>query len=277
MDLLEAIPEGWLWWFAGPEVEPRFSLFSNIPRSRWRESLELASTRLRRSLKGDFALERGSMRYLNATPRLVTTPAGILLVGDAAATLDPLLGRGIESTLGAAEAAAPAVNTILEHPELREECLRYQSNLEEQRYFSNLSQALGLYLREARYADLPFWSARHSMSQVEVETESEPHLPMKLRVADDVGRFPTLRRRGRLLERVVGMGRPGGPVHQTTLGIPVADLLRLVEEHHWTDEILGFARQHSELYVHSRAKLTRALEELCRLGLIESARDAANS
>ncbi|MFT7620136.1 MAG: 2-polyprenyl-6-methoxyphenol hydroxylase-like FAD-dependent oxidoreductase [Planctomycetota bacterium] len=274
IDVLEAIENGWLSWFTGSEIGPQFALFTNTPTQECREVIRMAGRLLQRSLSGDFAFERGTVRYTNATPRLVSTTNGALLIGDASCTIDPLLGRGIESSVLSAESAAVCVNTIIEKPGLRLECRQHLVTLEKARYFENLSTALGLYLREPRYSDMPFWLDRHSLCDVDFSSPNDLELPMKLQVASEVGRFPTLQRSGKLLERVIGMGKPGGPVHQTTLGIPVSELLDLVSENHWTDDVLTLANHHQHLYVHSKAKLTRALSELYRLGIIESATDS---
>lgn len=271
IDVLEAVEDGWLSWFTGSEIGPQFALFTNHSTQDSRHVIRLAEQLLQRSMSGDFAFERGSVRYSNATPRLVTTPNGALLIGDASCTLDPLLGRGIESSILSAEAAAVCVNTIIEKPGLRLECQHHLASQEKSRYFNNLSTSLGLYLKEARYSDMSFWLERHSLCEVDLSTPTSVLLPMKLQVADEVGRFPTLQRSGRLLERVIGMGKPGGPVHQNTLGIPVSKLLTLVQEINWTDDVLDLAFEDEELYVHSKSKVTSALAELYRLGIIEAA------
>ncbi len=276
MDVLESLPQGWFSWFAEDTCAPQAAVFTGIPHHEWREALMILKQLLNKNLAGNHQIERGSIRHLNATPRLVTTPTDILLLGDAACTLDPLLGRGLESSIQAAEMAAICTNTILEHPDLRSPCIQHMATHEETRYFNHLSQSSGLYLQEARFSDKEFWRRRHESCQVKIIPATEDtQLPMRLRIAEEVGRYPTLRRKGRVLERVIGMGKPGGPVHQSALGIPVAKILELVSRYPDTDDIIQSAHQDQDLYVHSKAKVTRALSELCRLGILESADDSA--
>ena len=269
LDVLESLPDGWVWWFSDGTRRPRFCYFnSEAPRSLAAVETTLLEA-LGMSTARDSVTALLDPRFLRMTPRLATTKHAIFLVGDAAATVDPLLGTGLEQAIAAAESAAIAVNSVLSDPDLRQEAVAHHAKLEQQRYFESQSQAMSLYLKEVRFSDRPFWQERHESVVIDIADESAQALPMRIKIADDLGRCVGLQRKGNVLERVVGPGLPGGDVLTTVHQVDVDSLLRLIDASPWTDDILVYSLRDQKLYVHTRSTLVRALLELLRVGFIE--------
>jgi flavin-dependent dehydrogenase len=85
--------------------------------------------------------------------------AGILALGDAAMTRDPLSSQGIAAAMEDAEAAASVVAVNLDGD--LEEALRSHEAQSRQRLVSYLRTRRSYYSSEARWTDRPFWSRRH--------------------------------------------------------------------------------------------------------------------
>ena len=80
---------------------------------------------------GDFSdgmLSRWRDEVLALVASYVSGP--VLLVGDAASTIDPLSSQGLAKALASADAGACAVQTMLERPDLRGLVLQHQQQWE---------------------------------------------------------------------------------------------------------------------------------------------------
>lgn len=268
--VIEALEHGWTRWLPLGDGRAAATLFADAAEAR-----EVGAARLfavaRRGSSGPFADTPAREVHLRAVDvRHQVATEAVFLCGDAAATVDPLLGQGIERALRSGESCALAVNSCLEDPALTDRVLDHVEAAECDDYLAHARRALSLYLQEVRFSDRPFWLGRHAAVQVEIEPAT-PALPRVLCVAPDVTVRNGFRPRGRVLEPVRGYGRGDSRTVLVQVAcVPVGPLLRLVEATCTTDELLDLASVAPELYRHSRAAVQRALTELVRLGIIDA-------
>ncbi|MEZ6195299.1 MAG: NAD(P)/FAD-dependent oxidoreductase [Planctomycetota bacterium] len=284
--VIEAVEEGWLWWLprsdgaasltlvADPEcvktagargIFDRALLGSSGPAAVARElDLDVEEVDFRGPYPGFGGL---------ATARLVETPSRIVLAGDAASTIDPITTRGIEKALASAEQAAGAVNTILRRPDLASLAVEHHRDWEAARWEDEAQRAMRWYLGETRFADAPFWSARHESVRVEIDRVPSPSdFPTKLRPHPALQRRPALERRGHVLVETEGFALPESDRAIARLGrVPLLPVIEHLERNPDVDRFLEVASCDGRLYLLSRGHVLQALTDMVRLGMIVEA------
>ena len=269
---VEAVAEGWLWWLPLRDGRVSLSLFCDPWELRERGRDVVFDAAIGQAAGPARGLQIRPCAGVVATPRLLSTPAGAILTGDAASTIDPLSSQGIEKAIVSAEAAAVAVNTLLDGGVDPVALRNHHHAWETRLWLGHARQSLHYYLNETRFADRPFWERRHAAVSVEFESTAADGLPARIRIADGVSRRRAFRRKGRLLEPVEGFGLPDSPeVHERLGHVPVAPLLRILGNTGSTDEIIERAGHDADLCLLSRRMVLQALTELLRVGIIEDA------
>ena len=267
--VIESVPQGWLWWLPLQDGRVCLTLFADSDQVRHEGRDEVFRGALADS--GGPARGHDVLPSLGnvATPRLVSTPSGVLLIGDAASTIDPLSSQGLEKALVSAETAAVTVNTLIDQPDSRESLLQHHHQWEQGLYMSHARQSLHFYLQEARFSDHPFWENRHRAVEVEIADEPPTELPALIRLNQGICRRPSFQRRGRVYEQVEGYGLAERQEVLTKLGrIPIEPLLRVIQMGPRTDDVLKHAAEDARLYLLSKRMVMQALTELYRLGII---------
>ncbi|QID16180.1 hypothetical protein G3580_00195 [Nitrogeniibacter mangrovi] len=103
-----------------------------------------------------------------------------LRVGDACYTSDPLSGHGVFEAASGALAAAPAINTLLNHPAEVATAIDYLDERVRTVYSARMSAAREHYRAESAWAEAPFWRCMHAMSVPQAADELAPEAPMRL-------------------------------------------------------------------------------------------------
>ncbi|MEE9392323.1 MAG: NAD(P)/FAD-dependent oxidoreductase [Planctomycetota bacterium] len=291
--VIEAIPQGWMWWLPLRNGEISVSLFCDVdelkaagrnrlfeealshtsgPAAQLREILRVQRSKSTKAEPQEF-LKTG--RGAVATSRLLSTPSEILLLGDAASTIDPLSSQGIEKALSSAEQAAVAVNTILEDPLHRREVITRHQEWEAGAWEIHAKKTLGFYLKETRFSDQPFWQARHDMVRVEIETPGEPsELPHRLRPHPDLQERPTLRRKGNRYIAARGYALKRSRRTIESLGrVPLEPIIKHLNHNGQVEGFMEQVRSDPRLYLVSPRLIVQALTELLRLGMIVEAQE----
>ncbi len=272
--VVEAVPEGWLWWLPLHDGRICLTLFCDPDEMKATGRDDLFEGACRNAAGPAATVSAPPRAGCRATPRFLRTRDPFLLVGDAASSVDPLSSQGVEKAIVSAEWGAVAANTILESPHLTQRVLDQHFLWEKRLYFAHAQKSLHFYLQEARFSDRPFWTKRHAAVQVEVEKNQEGlrGLPALIRVSDGLSVRPALRRKGRLYESVEGWGLPGsGEVFEAIGRVPLAPLVKFLRQPRSTDEVLTLASEHPDLYLLSPRIIQQALTEMARLGMIQAA------
>ncbi|MGC6487734.1 MAG: NAD(P)/FAD-dependent oxidoreductase, partial [Planctomycetota bacterium] len=114
--VVEACRGGWLWSYAPARGPATAAALLDAPGGRGglRDAIE-ALTASARGPAGRMRQQR-LLRANDASPRLRAPGGGALLLGDCAATIDPLASQGVEKAVAAAEHAATVICSALEEP-----------------------------------------------------------------------------------------------------------------------------------------------------------------
>lgn len=226
--VVEAVPHGWWWWIGDGRGGGAATLLC--------DARELARLGTRRLLAEARAAARGPVAELaaphlvqatRATARVLHTSDDALLLGDAAATIDPLASQGVEKALAAAEHAAAVLQTARDRPawwpQLREQHARWERGL----FAAHAATAQSFLQQEQRFAEAPFWRARLSAQAAAGPSAAAPSPQQALQVSPQVHEALVLQRQGDRFEQVEGARHAGSGDTLSHLGfVPVVPVLR---------------------------------------------------
>jgi len=159
---LEAIEDGWLW--GSPIGAERYAVMAVVdadtPLGIGRYLTSLGGSQLFREL--DSLAQLGEdLDYSEATCYAARSACedGIVRVGDASYSLDPLSSAGLHTALGSAMHAAAAIHTLLLHPEREPLVQRYYEDTRRSEIARHRSAAARLY-GECAWRSHAFWDRR---------------------------------------------------------------------------------------------------------------------
>lgn len=268
--LIESVPEGWLWWLPLRDGKASLTLFADAAEVHASGAINVFRSALRSADGPARGAELRPTFGLVATPRLLRPKSDVILIGDAASTIDPLSSQGLEKAIGSGEEAAIVVNTILEVPEVRDAVCRYHERWESALFWSHGARATSYYRRELRFSDRPFWEKRHNAMPTEFEKPRPKELPTELRRSDHLRPRATFRRRGRLLEPTVGWSLGESPeIVESLGGMPIQPLIEILAEPRTPRDIFRAAAADGRLAYFSEKSVFEALTELLRRNMIE--------
>lgn len=163
--VVEAVPEGWIWTHAPAAGGASAAVLL--------DGAQLHEVGREVLLARAFAHARGPaqrlrdrrLRHANdATARLRTTAADVLLLGDAAATIDPLASQGVEKALAAAEQAAAVLDTALDRPDWWPRLRLLHARWEQGLFNAHRAASAAFVQLERRFTAEPFWRRRQPPS-----------------------------------------------------------------------------------------------------------------
>lgn len=166
MTLLESFPMGWAWGGAdgtgaacvqvvvAPETVAAHAGHLNAVHSACLPHLRLIRDRL-----GDLGEPAGTARARGIRPVLRTPGFALdyLRVGDACYTGDPLSGHGVFEAASGALAAAPAINTLVNHARDARTAIDFLDERVRAIYQARMRAARDHYRTENAWRDEPFW------------------------------------------------------------------------------------------------------------------------
>jgi flavin-dependent dehydrogenase len=265
--VIEGVPEGWWWWLPLFGDRISVSLFADLREVRERGHRVVWRDAVRHARGPVHGLEIDSSGVMSATPRLQRAIEDAVLVGDAAATLDPLSSQGLEKAFASAEEAAYVLNTLLERPDRKQELLSHQRTWERDLFETHAHRTAELYARETRFGERSFWR-RRSIDRLAPPPVPEA-LPERLWRSPDAKAFPIFRRQGRLLQESSGYRLGMGAPARASIGeVPIQALMDLLDVERDTEELFFLASRHSQLFPLARAEMENALKELLRFDLL---------
>jgi hypothetical protein len=263
--VVEAAPGGWCWWIG--ESSRGTAIVCVDEHALQQQGRARAVAAVLAHARSPAAAMRGARiaGAVRATARVQETDAGVFLVGDAAATLDPLASQGTEKALVGAEAAACAVHTALVDSELRALAVRHHAQWERDLWRAHARATAGFYARVARFADEPFWRARRQGAE---EPASPAALPERLVARRDLKPATVLHRSGDVLEPEPGVAVPGGEPLARLGRVVLAPLLAAFAAPSAIEPAVQAAGQDPRLFVLGTAAVRQAAVELWQRGLL---------
>ncbi|MCC6785945.1 MAG: FAD-dependent monooxygenase [Planctomycetes bacterium] len=265
-ELVEALPEGWLWSIPLQDGRLGVAVFTE-PALLIRDGTRTVLRRLLAAASGP-ARELGIAdleRAARVQPALRATAARVFLLGDAASTIDPLASQGLEKAIAAAEDCAAALDTLLDEPALRDPLLAHRARWEAELWHAHAKSTVEQHAR-ARFASEPFWRER---SQAPATTAPLTLRPDQHLIARrDLLPAPAVRRRGERFVREDGVTAPTGEAIARVAGVPILPLLAAFAQPHALEHGIDRAGLDPRLYVLPRAQVREATRELVRRGLL---------
>ena len=270
--VIEAVKEGWLWWLPCMNGGANLALFADSEEVRERGREEIWRSALAGTVGPSKGITTEPCDGTIATALLRHSHSPILLVGDAAAALDPLSSQGIEKAITSAEDAAYAVNTLLDEPTLGESVHERRHAWEREVFRAHARTSLETYALVERFAAAPFWSRRRAA----LSEWTTAHRPLErdslLMRSDQVQQVKTLIRKDR---RFVGAGWTGVTDDTGRLshlhGMEVEALLELFDTPCSASASIERARNDARFYASPRAGITLAVDELVARGFLVEA------
>lgn len=200
VEVIEALPTGWSWWM--PLDANRVSLTAFVDAERLREQGARDAMRTLLSSSQGPAKSFMDLRPTHAsraTSKRFESSAHLLLVGDAASTIDPLSSQGSEKAIASGDQAAAAVRTMLESPELTDLALEAHHNWERGLWRGHRQASEGYYAQEQRFATESFWVDRSGSRE-----RPRPPRPTRLQAAPGLERREMMQRAGPRLIPITG-------------------------------------------------------------------------
>jgi flavin-dependent dehydrogenase len=266
--VVEAMADGWCWWIGDRDGGTAVVCVDAAElRARGRRALVDA---VLGAAQSPAAALRGApvAGAIAATARLQSTTANVLLLGDAAATLDPLASQGTEKALVGAEAAACALDLALREPSLHALAIAHHAAWERELWRAHARTAQGFYARVQRFQGAPFWRARQPAP------ERERALPARLVRAPGVAAATALHRVGDALEPEPAFAQANGEPLARLGRVAIAPLLAAFAAPCAVDAAIARAGQDPQLFICGSAAVRDAVRELWRRGLLVESSNA---
>ena len=266
--VIEAVREGWLWWLALRTGGAAVTLFADREEVRETGREELWRRATGAALGPARGCEALPRQGTDATARLRACEEGDLLAGDAASSLDPLSSQGLEKALASGEHAALCANALLEGRLDTALVRAHHAAWERRLWRAHRAETLAFYRRERRFADAPFWRARHAVRDERLD-RPRAALPARFAPHPELEGAPALRRRGASLESVPGWRRRGGDEPLAQIGaLPVGALIESCTPSATLEEALARSARHAQLSALSPRAVAWAVHELLDEGLL---------
>ena len=266
--VVEAVPEGWIWTHVPPQGPASACVLLDAEQVHEQGRDTLVASALAGALGPVRRLRSHRLSHANdATARIRRTAADVLLLGDAAATIDPLASQGVEKALAAADHAAAVFGTALQHsdwwPALRALHAQWERGL----FAAHLAVAAAFLAQESRFLDAPFWRRRTMTAPAPTSPPSGP-----LCCAANVQIGPVLARQGDQFAEVQGARDALTGDTLSHIGyVPVVPLLRVFAEPRLLNEATKLAGQDPNLFVLPPRAVHAAILELCHRGWLVQA------
>ena len=269
--VVEAAADGWTW-FQSPAGSA--STVAVLLDADDADPVGVRARRLLATCRGPaHRLAEATIAFaVDATPRCTVTAAPVFLVGDAAATIDPLASQGVEKALAAADHAAACVRTLLRDERLatmlKDEHRRWEHGL----FAAHTRQSLAFHAAETRFAERAFWRRR----RFEPPPRSVVMPQDTWRLADGITTTTVLRRVGEIFEPCDGAAF--GEQRVSHLGfVPIAPLLAAFATPTTIAEALQRVGRDARCFVLPPFAVQQAMRELVQRGWLVSDASAAGS
>ena len=269
--VVEAVRAGWLWWMPRSIGGSVLTLMADAGEVKSTGAKSIFESACRSAIGPARHVRSGYDTGTRATPELFSPTWGILHCGDAAAGIDPLSSQGLLKAMLSAERTAAAVRTLLATPTLRRSVEEHLQAFHAGAWRIHAQETLDWYRREQRFADAPFWKARHTLqARYAPVTVSLP--TMFVRRARLVPAPLLVCEQGMLRERTGYLSpHTNEPYHQVG-PISVDQLLRMTELPGRFEDVCRRALAVQSMSLHSEGELRTVLSEAFRLGFVESFR-----
>lgn len=271
--IVEALPHGWVWTHALATGPAHATVVVDADDLRGRDRAAFLEALLRSSRGPAGRLREPVLRTTtDASSRLHTPAPGVLRIGDAAATIDPLSSQGVEKAFAAADHAAAVLRAAAEWPAWWPRLAALHQRWEAGLMHAHRRAAAAVYGREPRFRDERFWRRRQTPLGALPATD-----PATALVASPTLRAgPVLVRDGAGFVECPGFVDTADGSERSHVGhVPIAPVLALFAAPRSPAAALRAAADEPRLFVLSPAAVAAAIAELAAVGWLSAAASAA--
>lgn len=263
--VVEAVPQGWWWWHGDGAAGGAATLFCDGD-----ELQQVGTAALLHSAR---TAARGPAHTLDATTvgaagdatARARSAEAVLLVGDAAASIDPLASQGTEKALLAAEHAAVVLRAALAQPDDFAELRRLHEQWEHGLYRAHVRSAAQFLDQERRFPDAPFWARRR------LPAVPPPAPSTRWRQPSGVVEAAVLTRLGDTFTRTLGLRRLDGETLVAVGYVPAVPVWRLFAAGATLNEAVASGGGDARLFVLPPAAVHAAAAVLAEQGWLTPA------
>lgn len=268
--IIEAMPEGWLWWIPRAIGGAALTLMVDAAEARKVGAHQLMKQACARSLGPARHAPARSDLGTPATPRLVLPREGVLHCGDAACGADPLSSQGLLKAFLSARRTADGVRTLLESPHLLRPVQHHLHQFHAVHWREHARTTLHWYAAEKRFPEAPFWKTRHTFV-LEESARGPTRLPRCFVRTRRLVPAPLLVSDGEKLRERLGYQSPrtGEALHEIGR-LSLDQVLQLTEQPGNFEDCCRRAGIISGANLLSHEELRGILGEASALGFIES-------
>lgn len=266
--VVEAVRDGWIWTHVPATGEASAAVLVDRELLKGRKTEDVIEQMFAEASGPAARLRDWRVAHANdATMWKRDVASDCLLLGDAAATIDPLASQGVEKAVSAAEHASVVIATALEHPEwwarLRALHTRWEHGLQA----AHSRSANAFYEVESRFASEPFWQQRQAMAPEPAKVPND----QVFRLSTTVQTARVLMRHGpRIIEVAGAIDQATGEELARIARVPVAAVIGLFGEPASLAGAVSLASKDPSLFVLTPHEVHEAIVQLVMRGWLVS-------
>lgn len=261
--VVEAVRDGWIWTHVPAVGQASAAVLVNRDRLKEQRAEHVLTEIFASALGPASRFQDWRVAHANdATMGQRGVATDCLVLGDAAATIDPLASQGVEKAVSAAGHAACAIATALERPEWYPRLCALHSRWELGLQAAHRRSTYEFYHQEERFGDDEFWRRRMPPEDPVALVGSQPlHLLPSVRIAR------VLMRHGpRYIEADGAKNTASGEELARVARVPVAPVVSVFDEPRTIGDAVALASKAPSLFVLSPREVHDAILQLVARG-----------
>ena len=272
--IVEAVRDGWIWSHIPTAGPASAAVLMDRQQLLGRDTVGVLTEVFRAAHGPSQRLRDWRIRCANdATQRRRCNGGDSLVIGDAAASIDPLASQGVEKAIAAAEHAALVVATSLQQPHWWPRLLAMHELWEFGLQAAHQRAASSFYRLEQRFVGSRFWQVRQRTLPAGEQLATDATVN-KLALAASVQLAPALLRHGDRIIEVDGAVDTTTGAELARIGrVSVVPLLALFAEPSSLNDAVVRAGQSPRLYVLTPQEVHEAILQLLARGWLQRASD----
>ncbi len=261
--VVEAVQDGWIWTHVPKDGEASAAVLLNRDRLKDHSAEEVLAEVFATALGPGSRFRNWRVAHANdATMGERCVSSNLLVLGDAAATIDPLASQGVEKAVSAAGHAACAIATALEQPEWWPRLCALHSRWELGLQAAHRRSTFTFYDQEERFGEHAFWRRRMPPEDPVDLVGGKP-----LRLIPSVHTARVLMRHGpRYIEVDGAMDAATGEELARVARVPVAPVVSVFDEPRTVADAVALASKAPSLFVLSPREVHEAILQLVARG-----------
>ena len=268
--VVEAVGDGWIWTHLPDAGEASAAVLIDREQRKDQKSEQWIEQMFAAARGPAGRLQNWRVAHANdATMWHRGVAEDCLLLGDAAATIDPLASQGVEKAISAAEHASVVIAAALECPQWWPRLRALHSRWEIGLQAAHSRSAKAFYQVESRFADQLFWQRRQAPDAEQQFTQVPGDQVLRRSPAVSVARV-LMRHGPRIIEVDGAMDQATGEELARVARVSVAAVLGLFGEATSVASAVAAASKNPNLFVLTPHEVHEAIQQLALRGWLVS-------